>query len=51
MTDSYGYHRRKFQGAKYVSFDRAYGDLPLLDLDPQILENLKSDPDYKLMME
>ena len=51
MTDSYSYHRRKFSGARYVSFDRAYGDLPLRELDHQVLENLKSDPDYKLMME
>lgn len=51
MTDSYGYHRRKFQGAKYVSFDRAYGNLPLLEIDRAVVGRIKDDPDYKLMME
>ena len=51
MTDCYSYHRRKFSGAKYVSFDRAYGDLPLLGIDRAVVGRIKDDPDYKMMME
>ena len=51
MTDSYSYHRRKFSGARYVSFDRAYGNLPVLVIDMAVVDRIKADPDYKLMME
>lgn len=52
MTDSYNYYRnRKFWGAKYVSFDRAYGDLPTLEIDRAVVGRIKDDPDYKMMME
>ena len=49
MTDTFQYHRRTFEGAKYVSVDRAY-NVPVEIFDSDLIEKIKADPDYQNML-